>query len=428
MAHRTVVAATLVGTLLSAGVGRLAFREHRESPCAGEGRAASVVEKPAVIAGKNERPAALPPGPAPGLVALGRAAFFDPNLSTPPGTSCATCHDPVHGFAGNNGSRNGVARGSRGGHFARRNTPSVRYLKYVRPFHFHWEEDVELPDAFGGFFWDGRSDSLAALVRQPLLNADEMGNREPQTVADAVHRAGYAGQFAAVFGASDDAEGTLQHLGEALEAFLLSDEMAPFSSAYDDFVRGRAALSPLEAEGLRLFKDAAKGNCASCHKLNDRSPDPERSLFTDYGFEVVGVPRNRHVPATQDPAYADLGLCARKGAAVAAAEARLCGAFRTPSLRNVALRESFMHNGALSSLRDVVAFYATRDTAPERWYRGGVSYDDLPSKARDFVNVDVPPYDRPRGAQPRLDGHDIDAIVAFLGTLTDSPERIASAP
>ena len=53
----------------------------------------------------------------------------------------------------------GVARGSRPDHFARRNTPSVLYLEFVRRFHFHWEEDAPLPDAFGGFFWDGRADS-----------------------------------------------------------------------------------------------------------------------------------------------------------------------------------------------------------------------------------------------------------------------------
>src|SRR5580704_2982478 len=99
-------------------------------------------------------------------VALGRQMFFDQTLSDPPGTSCASCHDPAHAFAGNNGSLNGVARGSRPGHFARRNTPSVLYLKYVPRFHFHWEEDVDVPDGVGGFFWDGRVDSIASLVRQ----------------------------------------------------------------------------------------------------------------------------------------------------------------------------------------------------------------------------------------------------------------------
>jgi cytochrome c peroxidase len=85
------------------------------------------------------------------LIDLGRTIFFDANLSEPPGMSCATCHDPAHGYAGNNGAKIGVAQGSRPGHFAKRNTPSVLYLGFVRRFHFHWEEDAPLPDAFGGF-------------------------------------------------------------------------------------------------------------------------------------------------------------------------------------------------------------------------------------------------------------------------------------
>src|ERR1700722_1023144 len=113
-------------------------------------------------------------GAADERAALGRKIFFDGTLSDPPGTSCASCHDPAHGFAGNNGSVLGVAQGSRPKHFARRSTPSVLYLRFVPRFHFHWEEDVDLPDGVGGFFWDGRTDSLAALAAQPLLNPDEM--------------------------------------------------------------------------------------------------------------------------------------------------------------------------------------------------------------------------------------------------------------
>ena len=84
------------------------------------------------------------------LYALGRKIFFDEQLSEPAGTSCASCHDPAQGYAGNHGSKLGVALGSRPGHFARRNTPSLLYLKFVRKFHFHWEEDAPIPDAVGG--------------------------------------------------------------------------------------------------------------------------------------------------------------------------------------------------------------------------------------------------------------------------------------
>jgi cytochrome c peroxidase len=97
--------------------------------------------------------------------------------------------------------------------------------------------------------------------------------------------------------------------------------------------------------------------------------------------------------------------------------------FRTPSLRNVAVRERFMHNGQFSKLRDVVAFYATRSTRPAAWYPPGQKFDDVPAKYLVNVNVASLPYNRREGAVPAFDDDDVDAIVAFLQTLTDAPYR-----
>jgi cytochrome c peroxidase len=85
----------------------------------------------------------------------------------------------------------------------------------------------------------------------------------------------------------------------------------------------------------------------------------------------------------------------------------------------VAVRERFMHNGVFTKLRDVVAFYATRATTPSRWYPE-TKFDDVPAKYRGNVNVTSLPYNRGPGEKPPLDDGDIDAIVAFLGTLTDA--------
>lgn len=290
-------------------------------------------------------------------------------------------------------------------------------------FHFHWEEDVDLPDGVGGFFWDGRSDSLAALVSQPLLNPDEMNAGDARHVRDRLAAGAYAAEFREAFGgALDDPDAALAALGTAVEAFLKSNAMSPFTSRYDDYIRGGAPLSPLEAQGLRLFKDRSKGACDACHRLNDTSPMPERSLFTDYGFEAVGAPRNRGLPAARDPRSFDLGLCERHDHPHMDDD-RECGSFRTPSLRNVAIRSSFMHNGSFSKLRDVVAFYATRGTDPKRWYGPGPAFDDMPEKHRVNVNTRRVPYDRGVGEAPRLDDGEIDAIVAFLQTLTDAEYR-----
>ena len=97
--------------------------------------------------------------------------------------------------------------------------------------------------------------------------------------------------------------------------------------------------------------------------------------------------------------------------------------FKTPTLRNVALRKTFMHNGGLHSLRDAVAFYVERDTKPEKWYPvaadGTVDkYDDLPAVYRDNINND-PPFGPQPGNKPVLSDQEIDDIVAFLNTLTD---------
>jgi len=353
--------------------------------------------------------------------ALGRRIFFDATLSEPHGTSCASCHDPAHAYAGDHGSGAGVPAGSRPGTLARRSTPSLYYLRYVPALSFHVDEDDRRshdPQPYGGYFWDGRSDSIAELVRQPLLNAREMNNRDIVQIADKLRRAPYARAFEAEFpGALDAPEEAVKALGLALESFLTSPPMAPFTSKFDDYLRRQATLTAQEAEGLRLFKDPRRGNCADCHTVRDASPVPELSLFSDYGYEAVGAPRNARLHVRDE----DRGLCERTDTTKPSSETRWCASFRTPSLRNVALRPSFMHNGAFTNLRDVVRFYATRSTNPEQWYRSGVPFDDTAEAYRSLVNTAKVPYNRHPGDPPALNDDEIDAIVAFLRTLTDRP-------
>jgi cytochrome c peroxidase len=430
---------------------KILFAELFESPATGEVKLARLPREPkrlgpalaivlggvAAVAGsalaKTDARAnpQSPRVPTPAVLAeLGRAIFFDTNLSEPRGTSCASCHDPERAFTGTNHSKNGLPRGSRPGHFARRTSPSLLYLRYVPTFRFAPEGSGADPQTapFGGFFWDGRADSIRALVRQPLLNPDEMNNRDGHAVAMKISNASYANDFRRALGAPyDDAEATLAAVGRALEAFLTSAEMAPFTSKFDEVARGRVQLTPQEQAGMRLFKDPRKGACASCHVFSDAPGDPARSLFTDYGYDAVGAPRNPRAPA---PAKPDLGLCERTDPTTPTRDAGYCINFRTPSLRNVAVRDAFMHNGTFTNLRDVVAFYATRDTSPRRWYRSGVKFDDAPKRYRGQVNQAAPPYGNRRpGDAPALDDREIDAIVAFLGTLTDARyrDRLASA-
>jgi cytochrome c peroxidase len=352
-------------------------------------------------------------------VALGRAIFFDARLSDPAGTSCSSCHDPARAFSGDHGSGVGVPAGSRPGVLARRSAPSLLYLRFVPRFRFFSDDDDNHAIGYtphGGFFWDGRADSIVELVRQPLLNPREMNNKDAGEIADKLRRAAYADAFRREFpGALDGSESAVGALGLALEAFLVSPSMAPFASKYDDYVRGTASLTDQEKRGLELFKDRKRAGCSGCHLLVDTVPDPARSMFTDFGFDAVGAPRNRRLRARDD----DLGVCERSDESNPSTDAQYCASFRTPSLRNVAVRPGLMHNGAFTSLREVVKFYATRDTNPERWYPTGVAFDDTPAPYRGQINRTAVPYNRRRGDAPALDDAEVDAIVAFLGTLTD---------
>ena len=246
----------------------------------------------------------------------------------------------------------------------------------------------------------------------------------PPTWSRACGRQDYAGELREIFGNEifDDTGKAFAAVSEALAVYQ-QDYAAfyPYSSKYDAYLAGRARLTPQEARGLELFNDPAKGNCASCH-ISARGNDGTPPQFTDYGLIAIGVPRNRDIPANADPAFFDLGLCGPLRTDLAG-RSKYCGLFRTPSLRNVALRKVFYHNGGERDLRKAVAFYVERDTTPEKWYPRDVSgrvqkFDDLPARYRANINTE-PPFGGKPGDKPALSAAEIDDIVAFLGTLTD---------
>jgi cytochrome c peroxidase len=299
------------------------------------------------------------------------------------------------------------------------------YLKFVPPFHFALEDDDDVTESpFGGLTWSGRADTVAEFTRLPLFDADEMNAKSEVEIADKLRSAPYAADLTREFpGALESPSSAMKALGEALQAFLTSETLSPFTSKFDDFLRGETQLAPLEMKGLKVFVDRQKGACNHCHLMYEHATRPETSLFTTFVYDAVGVPRNRAIAANADPKRYDLGLCERAQKKVPSSDSKWCGFFRVPSLRNVAVRKRFMHNGAFSSLRDVVAFYATRSTSPDRWYPHGAQFDDLPDRYRGNVNTLSFPYNRHEGGTPAMDDGDIDAIVAFLQTLTDEPYR-----
>jgi len=349
------------------------------------------------------------------LAQLGQRIFFDTRLSEPPGVGCVSCHEPARAFSGDNGSGRAVARGSRPDALGKRNAPSLMYLGTASSFGWREKDGARVP--FGGFFWDGRAASLQAQAREPFFNPVEMNNPDAPSLIAKIAAADYAATMRALWGEGifADPAVALSAVTKALAAYQHSDALQPFTSKFDAAVRGQATLNEQESRGQSLFLIRQKGNCASCHTFDPDAKDPRRSLFTDFGYHALGAPRNNAIAARGE--Y-DLGLCGPTRRDLADAS-RWCGFFKTPTLRNVALTAPYMHNGRFATLREAVAFYATRDTEPESWYADAVKFDDLPAPLRANVDVETPPYHRERGRRPALRDDEIDDLVAFLRTLTD---------
>ncbi|MDR3416920.1 MAG: cytochrome c peroxidase [Nevskia sp.] len=356
------------------------------------------------------------------IAALGRRMFFDPSLSASGKLACSSCHDPNYAYGPPPGKA--IALGGknmdRGG---TRAVPSLRYLHQVPPFaeHYHFADGDNGPG--GGYTWDGRAALRREQAKLPLLAANEMANSGPTEVAERLRRSSYAEDFRRAFGRDifDRPEAAFEAGLQALEAFQqVPSEFYPYTSKYDAFLRGQADLTDAEERGVALFKDPAKGNCASCHGTVIR--DGGLPTFTDFDYINVGVPRNPKIEANADPAYFDLGLCGPARTDLATRK-ELCGYFRSPSVRNVAIRDAFFHNGVFHSLREVLHFYVERDIKPEKWYPrnadGSVhKFDDLPPGAPDNVDHDAP-LNRKPGDSPALTDAEIEDLIAFLQTLTD---------
>jgi cytochrome c peroxidase len=379
-------------------------------------------------AAAGERPA-LPWEPTPSAAAayaragaiaeLGRTLFFDPALSVSGKMACATCHDPAHGFSAPN-----ALAVQLGGPDLRqagvRAVPSLMYGSFVPPFTEHFFESEDEGDESvdqgptGGRDWDGRVDRARDQAALPLLDQNEMANASTDAVVAVVARAAYADDVRHLYGQNvfSDPARAFAAATEALEFYQETPAIfSPFSSKYDAYLAGRAALTVQEGRGLAVFNDPVRGNCAACHR-SAVTADGRPPLFTDFGYVALAVPRNRTIPANEDQGYFDLGLCGPQRHDLAG-RAEFCGMFKAPTLRNVALKESFYHNGVFHSLRDAVAFYAERDTEPGKWYSGR-AFDDLPAAYVGNVSMEMP-----FGPKRVLTDADVDDLVAFLGTLTD---------
>ena len=416
--------------------------------------------------GINSRPVRLQRLQAKPLSAaalLGKQIFFDASLSASGKQSCASCHSPDHEYGPPDGAavQQGGASGTMQG---QRAVPSLRYLYRTPNFSIgpddptnetvnvgklaseyagtgHAQKTVGSAASAvamvpqGGLFWDGRVNTFESQALGPLLNPVEMANKDVTSVAAKLRKAPYASGFTQLFGAAilGNPPRLVDEAMFAVARYEVEDpSFHPYSSKYDYWLEGRARLTAAELRGLELFEDKAKANCAGCH-LDRPGKDGQPPMFTDFQYEALGVPRNRSLRGNHDPRYYDLGLCGPTRTDLQK-DTQYCGMFKTPSLRNSALRKVFFHNGYYHDLSQVLVFYAFRDTDPGKVYPRGsdgkpVKFDDVPKAYLANMDVTDPPFDRKPGEPPAMSEADMRDIIAFLGTLTDGyqPETEAAA-
>ncbi len=302
---------------------------------------------------------------SPRLIDLGRYLFFDPILSGDGKLACASCHQPEKSFT--DGRSRAIGMGEQMGS---RSTPTL------------W--NVAFSDTF---FWDGRSPSLEDQAQGPLFSPQEMGatraGLEKALNANEVYRR----LFQIAYGDPKPRRITLQRITRALAEFERS--LVSLRSRYDDYVFGKEnALSESEIRGLQVFRSFVT-RCTECH-----TPP----LFTNFQAAIIGAPEPDGLPP-------DPGMAKTQGSP------EMRGAFKIPSLRNIARTAPYMHSGALVSLTEVVDFYN----------QGG--------------GRRKPVYDSPylhwHIREMGLTATERRDLVAFLGSLTDEstlPERPARLP
>jgi cytochrome c peroxidase len=372
--------------------------------------------------------AATPPEQLSLPAQVGAMIFVDKSLSASGQLACATCHDPAHAY----GPPNDLAVQLGGPKMSlpgTRAVPSLRYKDFTPPYADLAvnPDGVSAPGPGGGLTWDGRADTLAAQAQIPLLAPNEMANASPADVVSKLQSAAYANLFRAAFG-SDAFSSTptaFQDALDALQAYQLEDsDFHPYTSKFDLYADNKigGTLTASEERGREIFDDPNRGNCFACHYAG-AAANGSSQLFTDFSFEAISVPRNADIPANSDPATFDMGICSRADHPLPDS-AQFCGMFKTPTLRNVAIRKVFFHNGKMKSLHEVLEFYNTRDTQPELWYPtvNGVvqKFDDLPAQYQTNIDPQLPLDGRAAGSQPPMSEQDLLDLEAFLDTLTDA--------
>ncbi|BBB27996.1 cytochrome-c peroxidase [Neptunomonas japonica] len=340
---------------------------------------------------------------------LGQQLFFDVNLSQNRTQSCASCHAPDKGFSDHRGLSTALAAslGDDGKSLGDRNAPSASYAAFSPHFQKTSEGVFK-----GGQFWDGRADSLTEQAGGPPLNPGEMGLANKASAVDRIQEnSQYQVTFKDIYGDAifEDADKAYAAMSDAIAAFEESEFFSPFDAKYDRYLRGEYQLTPQEDLGRTLFFSQQFTNCNLCHQLRTL-PEQQKETFSNYEFHNIGVPANTALRAINGATQVDQGLLNHPDVEDLAQR----GKFKTPTLRNVAVTGPYMHNGVFTDLRTVVLFY-------NKYNSRSVKRQINPETGEQWREPEIAQTLSRKELEtgPALDDKRIDALVAFLKTLTD---------
>lgn len=342
---------------------------------------------------------------------LGKALFFDMNLSKNRTMSCATCHDPEGGFVDQRETEVGkaVSLGDDGQSLGDRNAPTAGYAGFSPKFHKN-----KAGKYIGGQFLDGRESDLAGQAGGPPMNPIEMGMPDKKTVSKRLQEnPAYVTAFKSLFGDdifSDD-DKTYAAMAKSIAAFEKTEVFAPFDSKYDRSLRGEVKLSNQEELGRVLFFSQQFTNCNLCHQLRTSLIAPKET-FSNYEYHNIGVPVNHAVRKVNGVKadHVDQGLLDNP----AVSDKKQAGKFKVPTLRNTAITGPYMHNGVFKDLRTVVLFYNKYNSlSPKRQINPETGKKWLSPEVDNTLST------KELETGSALKDRDINALVAFMKTLTD---------
>lgn len=323
-----------------------------EKKSRGPDKARPIGEQMQISAALGLPPVPIPPDnpPTKETIALGEKLYYSPILSVDGTLSCASCHNPQFGFADQQKVSIGL-HGQKG----QRNAPTILNAAY---------NSLQ--------FWDGRAASLEDQASGPMFNPIEMGHTLEGVEQHCSEDVELQKMVEQAFGPGPVTVGKITKAIASFERTLVSG-----NSPFDRFLYGgdKNALSESARRGLEVFRDPQKGNCATCHTVEEKY-----ALFTDGKFHNLGVGLSPEGELTDLGRYTQTQKESDKGA------------FRTPTLRNVALTAPYMHDGSLRTLKEVVDFYV-----------GGGS-------SNPFLDKEIKPL--------QLTQQDRKDLVAFLESLT----------